>query len=181
MRVLSSLDSIHRDLRKQKPVLKHLAAASGISALKRPYHWGSFLSSLRCFSYAQRGLWGAGLCRRLPGRRPESPGPCCPLSCWGAPSRSQGMDFARCWSALAAVTAHRRGGSHTKSLFLFCLELDVPDKTLTGPRPVSRGLSLARPRWSLHVLMWSPAHASLVSPPFRSARYWTVAPPCDLV
>lgn len=32
---------------------------------------------------------------------------------------------------------HRRGGSHTRSLFLSHLELGVPDKALTGPLPDS--------------------------------------------
>lgn len=47
------------------------------------------------------------------------------------------MDVVRCWSARATVTMHRRGGSHTRSLFLSHLELGVPDKALTGPLPDS--------------------------------------------
>lgn len=47
------------------------------------------------------------------------------------------MDTVRRWSARAAVMVHRRGGSHTRSLFSSHLELDVPDKALTGPLPGS--------------------------------------------
>lgn len=137
-------DSVHCGLRKQKLVLKHLDAASGISALRRPC---CSITGVRfCLpcgaSPVHRGACGGrGLCRRLPGRRPGSPGPCCPPSCSpssGRPSsRSQGMDVVRCWSARATVTVHRRGGSHTRSLFSSHLELGIPDKALIGPLPGS--------------------------------------------
>lgn len=141
---MSTLDSIHHDLKKQKLVLKHLAAASDISALRRPcccitgVHF-----SLPCgASPVHRGACGALACAGGSRGHALSPlAPAAPSSCspgWGHPSSgSQGMDIVRCWSAHTAAMVHRRGGSHTRNLFLSYLELDVPDKALTGPLPGS--------------------------------------------
>ena len=59
------------------------------------YHWGSFLSSLRCFSCAQGGLWGQGPVQEAPGATPWVPWPLLPpllLSQLGAPLQQESGD-----------------------------------------------------------------------------------------
>lgn len=77
--------------------------------------------------------------QEAPGATPGVPWPLLPpllLSRLGAPQQESGNGRCQVLVGLRCCDSTQTGRLTHQILFLFCLELDVPDKALTGPRPL---------------------------------------------